>query len=58
VDGRVFPWGRHLDASWAFIAQSHAGAYQPLPVYAFVEDESPYGVRWLAGGSSDFCINV
>jgi len=50
VDGRIHVWGDHFDASWACIAGE-----RPAPVDAFPVDESVYGVRGLAGNSSDWC---
>ena len=53
VDGRFFPWGDAFDPSWACCWE---GQEKPLlaPVDSFPFDESPYGVRGLAGNSIDW----
>jgi serine/threonine-protein kinase len=53
ADGRLFPMGPHLDASFAKRRESRPEPPQPEPVGAFEWDESPYGVRDLAGGVAD-----
>ncbi len=54
ADGRAFPMGNRMDPSFAKIRESRPEATQPEPVGAFVHDESPYGVRDLAGGVGDW----
>ncbi|MFO0612128.1 MAG: SUMF1/EgtB/PvdO family nonheme iron enzyme [Polyangiaceae bacterium] len=54
VDGRSFPMGDHLDFSFAKLRESRPETTQPEPVGAFPIDESPYGVRDLAGGVGDW----
>lgn len=54
VDGRLFPWGDHLDPAFCCMERSYPGRPTPHPVSAFPLDESPYGVRGLAGGSRDW----
>jgi formylglycine-generating enzyme required for sulfatase activity len=54
ADGRPFPTGGRLDASFAKLRESRPEAAQPEPVGAFPLDESPYGVRDLAGGVADW----
>ena len=58
VDGRRCPWGDHLDATFACAMESHAGDMTRVSVRAFSIDESPYGIRGLAGGSRDWCSNT
>ncbi len=53
-DGRLFPWGDHLDLSFCNVRGSHPADPSPLPVGTFTVDESPYGVRDLAGGVRDW----
>ncbi|MAA78343.1 MAG: hypothetical protein CL916_03715, partial [Deltaproteobacteria bacterium] len=48
TDGRIFPWGEHFDASFSCMDQSHPKA-TPTSIYDFTADESPYGVRGMAG---------
>jgi serine/threonine-protein kinase len=54
VDGRVFPWGNRFDATFCKMRDSRADGPYPEPVGAFAADESPYGVRDMAGGSRDW----
>ena len=57
VDERIFPWGDALDPSWCCMRDSHRGR----PLFAGVDtypiDESPYGVRGLAGNVRDWCAD-
>ncbi len=57
VDGRAFPWGDPFDPSFACLGDSHAGAPAVVPISAFPLDESPYGVRGLAGNVRDWCAD-
>jgi serine/threonine-protein kinase len=50
ADGRLYPWGDHFDAAFCKMRDSRPDAARPEPVGAFALDESPYGVRDLAGG--------
>ena len=54
ADGRAFPMGHRMDPAFAKLRESRPEATQPEPVGAFVHDESPYGVRDLAGGVGDW----
>jgi serine/threonine-protein kinase len=54
VDGRVFPWGNRFDATFCKMRDSRADGPYPEPVGSFAADESPYGVRDMAGGSRDW----
>lgn len=54
ADGRPFPMGTALDPAFAKLRESRPEASQPEPVGAFPLDESPYGVRDLAGGVGDW----
>jgi serine/threonine protein kinase/formylglycine-generating enzyme required for sulfatase activity len=58
VDGRIYPWGDAFDASWCCTRESHPGRPQPVPVSAFPVDESPYGVRGMAGNTRDWCGDI
>lgn len=57
VDGRYFPWGNAFDPSWACmgLSDAHAEAGSARPVGSFVTDNSPYGVRDMAGTVSNWC---
>ena len=52
VDGRRFPWGDRFDASFCKMSQSRPPPRRLESVGAFAIDESPYGVRDMAGGVS------
>jgi serine/threonine-protein kinase len=54
ADGRLYPWGDAFDAAFCKMRDSRAGAARPEPVGAFATDESPYGVRDLAGGMAEW----
>ncbi len=58
ADGRFFPWGDVLDPSWCCMKESHAGRPLWADVDSFPEDESPYGVRGMAGNVEDWCADV
>lgn len=55
VDGRVFPFGEHLDPTWCAMGDSHVGRPMHAPVDLYADDVSPYGVRGLAGNVRDWC---
>jgi formylglycine-generating enzyme required for sulfatase activity len=57
VDCRPFPWGDTFEASYARLGDSHAGPPALGPVGGFPHDESPYGVRGLAGNVRDWCAD-
>jgi formylglycine-generating enzyme required for sulfatase activity/tRNA A-37 threonylcarbamoyl transferase component Bud32 len=58
VDGRSLPWGNHHEATFACALESHMGPPGRVSVNAYPADESPYGIRGLAGNVRDWCINV
>jgi len=58
VDGRSFPWGDGFDPSWACMRLSHRGRPLPTVVGAYTIDESPYGIRDLAGSMVDWCADL
>ncbi len=58
VDGRYLPWGNHQDATFACSLESHVAPPQRVSVSAYAADESPYGIRGLAGNVRDWCLNV
>ncbi len=55
VDERIFPWGDRFDATFCKNADSTEGKSQPEDVGAYPVDESPYGVRDMAGGIREWC---
>jgi serine/threonine-protein kinase len=54
VDARPFPWGDHFDPAFCKMAESRPGAPQPEVIGTFAADESPYGVRDMAGGMAEW----
>lgn len=58
ADGRFCPWGNHLDATFACVAESYEGELLPAGVATHPLDDSPYAVRGLAGNSRDWCVNL
>lgn len=58
VDGRLQPWGNHVDATFACVLDGFEGEPRQERVSGHPFDESPYGVRGLAGNVRDWCINV
>ena len=50
ADGRFYPWGDRFDPTFCLMRESRPHAPQPEPIGTFTTDESPYGVRDLAGG--------
>jgi formylglycine-generating enzyme required for sulfatase activity len=56
-DRRSFPWGPQFDERWCNSARSLEEAPHLVPVKEFLGDESPYGVRGLAGNAGDHCLN-
>ncbi|WP_438007166.1 bifunctional serine/threonine-protein kinase/formylglycine-generating enzyme family protein [Sorangium sp. So ce321] len=56
ADGRCFPWGDEPEPTWACMTGSRPGPASPAPVDDYPTDESPYGVRGLAGNIRDWCV--
>ncbi len=57
ADGRLYPWGDSFDASFCRMVDSRREEQtelQPEPWGLFPVDESPYGVRDLAGGAREW----
>ncbi|MCE9574865.1 MAG: SUMF1/EgtB/PvdO family nonheme iron enzyme, partial [Deltaproteobacteria bacterium] len=54
ADGRLYPWGDTFDAAFCKMRDSRQGPARPEPVGAFPTDESPYGIRDLAGGMAEW----
>ncbi|MEN0066903.1 MAG: SUMF1/EgtB/PvdO family nonheme iron enzyme, partial [Myxococcota bacterium] len=57
VDARAYPWGDHFDPTFANTVRSTADAASRGKVDEPRTDESPYGVRGLAGNVRDRCAN-
>ncbi|MEK7467913.1 MAG: bifunctional serine/threonine-protein kinase/formylglycine-generating enzyme family protein [Planctomycetota bacterium] len=58
VDGRTLPWGERYDGTFSHTNTSFADGFRMMPAGSFSTDESPYGVRDLAGGMSTLCLNT
>jgi serine/threonine-protein kinase len=58
VDGRWFPWGDQPETTWACMVSSRPGPAGLAPVDDYPTDESPYGVRGLAGNVRDWCADL
>ncbi|MDP2310396.1 MAG: bifunctional serine/threonine-protein kinase/formylglycine-generating enzyme family protein [Pseudomonadota bacterium] len=58
ADGRLFPWGNHLDPTWCHMQDSHAGRPLPAVVDSCPIDESPHGVRGLGGNVREYCLDL
>jgi formylglycine-generating enzyme required for sulfatase activity len=57
VDGRTYPWGDAIDASFARLADSQEDHLTPASVRDYPVDESVYGVRGLAGNMRCWCAD-
>jgi serine/threonine-protein kinase len=56
VDGRLFPWGNAFDATFTSIGTSRPTSGL-VAAGSIPYDESPYGVRDLAGNIREWCRN-
>ncbi|MCE9584124.1 MAG: SUMF1/EgtB/PvdO family nonheme iron enzyme [Planctomycetes bacterium] len=56
-DRRRFPWGNGFEPTLCNSEHSLRDGPRPVTVRSFPMDESPYGVRGMAGNSRDFCLN-
>ena len=58
ADGRLYPWGDFAEPTWCRNAGAEPAGPLPGSVDAFPRDESPYGVRGLAGNTRDWCLDT
>ncbi|NUP14024.1 MAG: SUMF1/EgtB/PvdO family nonheme iron enzyme [Polyangiaceae bacterium] len=58
VDGRLLPWGDQNEPTFACVTDTRPTAAAREVVIAHPYDESPYGIRGLAGNTRDWCINL
>ncbi len=58
TDARVYPWGNHFDPTFCKMLFSRPEHSQPEPVGVFRADESPYGVRDMAGGVREWVADM
>jgi eukaryotic-like serine/threonine-protein kinase len=54
ADGRFYPWGDRFDPTFCLMRESRSHATQPEPIGTCPMDESPYGVRDMAGGMREW----
>jgi len=55
ADARVFPWGNGFDWTWTKGGFSRGHSATREPVGRFHVDESPFGVRDMAGSALEWC---
>jgi formylglycine-generating enzyme required for sulfatase activity len=55
-DGRLYPWGNHFDKQYCNTLTSKIG--KPMPVMAYPNGASPYGVFDLCGNVSEWTLTV
>ncbi len=55
VDSRIYPWGDGFDATFSRMRDSVAGLSATTSVHSQPVDESPYGVRGMAGNACTWC---
>ncbi|HVJ95061.1 MAG TPA: bifunctional serine/threonine-protein kinase/formylglycine-generating enzyme family protein [Labilithrix sp.] len=58
MDGRFYPWGDRFDPTFCHMRDSRPYAPEPEPIGVFPNDESPYGVRDMAGGVREWVADV
>lgn len=58
ADGRTYPWGEFIDPTWCCIQESRPDVLTPVSVHEFPVDESPHGIRGLAGNVATWCTFV
>lgn len=58
VDGRFYPWGDVFDPSWCCMRDSLPDRPRPAVVGSYPTDESPYGLRDMAGNLRDWTANA
>lgn len=57
VDRRMYPWGDGFDATFSRMRDSVHGLSSTTSVYSHPVDESPYGVRGMAGNACTWCAD-
>ena len=57
VDGRGFPWGDSWDPGFCKNRDARLGRNVPEAIGAISQDKSPYGVRDMAGGMAEWCMD-
>jgi serine/threonine-protein kinase len=57
VDGQPYPWGAHLEHTWAALQTARPGRPKPWAVGTPPQDRSVYGVAGLAGNVREWCLD-
>ncbi|MCA8938660.1 MAG: formylglycine-generating enzyme family protein, partial [Planctomycetes bacterium] len=57
ADGRFFPWGRGVDATFLNCSGSRKEGDALVAVDSYPIDESPFGVRGMGGNVRDWCLD-
>lgn len=58
TDARYYPWGDIFDSARCKMLSTDPRHFGLVPAHAMPDDVSPYGVRGLAGNSSDWCADA
>ncbi len=58
VDGRRWPWGNHPMPPFANVVDSSRIPPSRVEVDRFPKDESPYGLRGVAGNLREWCVET
>ena len=58
TDGRFYPWGDRFDPTFCLTRESRPYPPQPEPIGTFLTDDSPYGVRDMAGGMREWVGDI
>lgn len=58
VDMRFFPWGNQFDPTRCRMYETNPQCISPAIVNTHPIDESPYGVRDMAGNVRDWCLDL
>ena len=58
VDGRRYPWGDFMDPTWCRMLETHTALPTMASAGSYEVDESPYGVRDMAGNQRDWCQDI
>ncbi len=56
ADGRIFPFGDVFEPTFGNMQWTFDDGQRPSPVNCFPLDESPYGLRGMAGNAKDWCL--
>jgi len=57
IDARIFPWGNDWHPEWLCWWGSHGPTTTTVPVDAFPEGRSPYGIFQMAGNVEEWCAD-